>query len=168
MPGEDRKIINLEKGRRFQTGDEATKTAAQRGGVKSGEARRRKKAARKAINEILTDTMPASEEAAEILHRYGLDDDASMQSVILFGLCFQAARGNVKAAEAVFRLSEDDSETKLTAKKLELERERIDLLKQDIDRKAGRLDDSDCDLLPVIIDNRRPAAGNPEGDGGGE
>lgn len=164
MPGKDQRIVNLEKGRRFRSEDEATKTAAQRGGVKSGETRRRRKTARKALNEILADTMPESEEAAEVLRRYGLDDDVSMQTVILFGLCFQAAKGNVKAAEAVFRLSEDDSETKQAAERLKLEKERVDLLRRDIDRKAGVILDSD---LPVLILDRRPKPDDSESNGGG-
>ena len=157
-----KKEDNLQKGRRFRSGDEATKTAAQRGGMKSGETRRRRKAARKIVNEVLGDSMPRSEEASKILERYGLADDESMLSVIVYGLAFQAARGNVKAAQLIFQLSEDDSEGKRAAERLKLERERVALLRQDINRKAGLIDDGD---LPIIIVDRREAEEQHNGGG---
>ena len=153
MPEKDQRIVNLEKGRRFQTEDKATIEAGRRGGVASGASRRKRKAAKRAVEEIFAEGLPKSEQTDELLQSYGLSGDEDAQTVILFGLSLRAARGDVKAAEFLFALIGEGAEAKRDEARLKLDRERLKLLRQDIDRKSGRLDDGE---LPVIVLDRRP------------
>lgn len=156
----------MKKGRRFRAEDEATIEAARRGGVASGQARRKRKAAKRAVEEIFAEGLPQSEQTDELLKGYGLAGDEDAQTVILIGLSLRAARGDVRAAEFLFGLIGEGAEAKRDEARLKVDRERLKLLREDMNRKAGRpFDDED---LPILVLDRRPAAGNPQGDGGGE
>lgn len=153
MPGTDRRLENLKKGRTFQSGEKATIEAGRRGGVASGEAKRKRKAAKRAVEEIFAESLPRSEGTDELLQSYGLSGDEDAQTVVLYGLALRAARGDVRAAEFLFGLIGEGTEAKRDEARLKLDRERLKILREDLNRKAGRLDDGD---MPVIILDRRP------------
>lgn len=76
-----------------------------KGGVNSGIARRKKKAAREAAQLFLS--LKAPPEMASKLLEMGVDpDDADMQMAIIAGLAMQATAGNHNAAKLLFELSE--------------------------------------------------------------
>ena len=151
MPGTDRRLENLKKGRTFQSGDKATIDAGRRGGVASGEAKRKRKAAKRAVEEIFAESLPKSEGTDELLQSYGLSGDEDAQTVVLYGLTLRAARGDVKAAEFLFALIGEGAEAKRDDAKLKLDKERLKILREDLNRKAGRLEDNDW---PTILDFR--------------
>lgn len=76
-----------------------------KGGIASGVARRKKKAAREAAQLFLSLKAPPDMEAA--LLQMGVDaEDANVQMAIIAGLAAQAQNGNHHAARLLFELSE--------------------------------------------------------------
>lgn len=97
MPNEE----NLKKGEpyRFRSGEEAAK-AGQKGGIASGEARRRKKAMRDTAKMLLDMQVPkAAKELKQKLAVMGIsEEDFTYQTAVMVGVINQAMKGNTKAA----------------------------------------------------------------------
>ena len=86
-----------------QMGKPLTTERAQRigakGGKASGEARRKKKAMREAMENILM-SKATTEKELEKLHEYGLSE-TDRQTVLLTAMYEQAMQGNVKAFDSI-------------------------------------------------------------------
>lgn len=97
MPNEE----NLKNGEpfRFRSGEEAAK-AGQKGGIASGEARRRKKAMRDTAKMLLDMQVPkAAKELKQKLAMMGIsEEDFTYQTAVMVGVINQAMKGNTKAA----------------------------------------------------------------------
>lgn len=97
MPNEE----NLKNGEpfRFRSGEEAAK-AGKKGGIASGEARRRKKAMRDTAEMLLDMQVPkAAKELKQKLAIMGIsEEDFTYQTAVMVGVINQAMKGNTKAA----------------------------------------------------------------------
>lgn len=97
MPNEE----NLKKGEpyRFRTGEQQAETA-RKGGIASGEARRRKKAMRDTAKMLLDMQVPkAAKELKQKLAVMGVsEEDFTYQTAVMVGVINQAMKGNTKAA----------------------------------------------------------------------
>lgn len=128
------------------TSDQDREEAARngrKGGIASGRAKRRKKAMRTAINEMLGEKAPDA--FRKVLVDLGMDaDDADMQAVVLAAMLKKAAGGSVQAFEAIVRLSGNDAE--LAQKKAELKERRREF-------------DEDIALRRQIAEERKGGAG---------
>lgn len=91
---------------------------AQKGGVESGKARRRKRTMKEAAQIILK--APASAEQAELLKKYGIaEQDCTNLMVIMARAVQMAADGNLKAAEFVRDVLGENPQYKIYEKRLE-------------------------------------------------
>ena len=92
---------NLKKGApyRFRTGEKQVEIA-RKGGIASGEARRRKKTMRETAKMLLDMEIPnAAKELRKKLKLMGVsEDDFTYQSALMVGILNQAMKGNTKAA----------------------------------------------------------------------
>lgn len=92
---------NLKKGApfRFRTGEQQVETA-RRGGIASGEARRRKKTMKETAKMLLDMEIPdAEKELKAKLKVMGIsEEDFTYQSAVMVGILNQAMKGNTKAA----------------------------------------------------------------------
>ena len=99
---------NLENGKatQFRTGEEQAKIA-QKGGIASGVARRRKRALREAADLYLS--LPVRDgRKRNALLRDGLDpNDIDNQMAMIVGLTKMAQLGNAKAAKLLFELVDE-------------------------------------------------------------
>lgn len=92
---------NLKKGEpyRFRTGEQQVETA-RKGGIASGEARKRKKAMRDTAKMLLDMQVPkAAKELKNKLAVMGIsEEDFTYQTAVMVGVINQAMKGNIKAA----------------------------------------------------------------------
>ena len=92
---------NLKKGApyRFRTGEKQVEIA-RKGGIASGETRRRKKTMRETAKMLLDMEIPnAAKELRKKLKLMGVsEDDFTYQSALMVGILNQAMKGNTKAA----------------------------------------------------------------------
>ena len=92
---------NLKKGEpyRFRTGEQQVEVA-RKGGIASGEARRRKKAMRDTAKMLLDMQVPkAAKELKQKLAVMGIsEEDFTYQTAVMVGVINQAMKGNTKAA----------------------------------------------------------------------
>ena len=92
---------NLKKGApfRFRTGEQQVETA-RRGGIASGEARRRKKTMKETAKMLLDMEIPdAAKELKAKLKVMGIsEEDFTYQSAVMVGILNQAMKGNTQAA----------------------------------------------------------------------
>ena len=92
---------NLKKGApyRFRTGEQQVEIA-RRGGIASGEARRRKKTMKETARMLLDMEIPdAAKELKKRLKVMGIsEEDFTYQSAVMVGVLNQAMKGNTKAA----------------------------------------------------------------------
>ena len=93
-------IVELGKDTRFQTGDEQAKTAS-KGGKASGEARRRKRSLREAMQTMLA--LELSEKEINDLAKKGYDAETQLDALTAAAL-MSAKRGNSQAFANVMRL----------------------------------------------------------------
>ena len=84
---------------RFRTGEQQVETA-RRGGIASGEARRRKKTMKETAKMLLDMEIPdAAKELKAKLKVMGIsEEDFTYQSAVMVGILNQAMKGNTKAA----------------------------------------------------------------------
>lgn len=92
---------NLKKGApyRFRTGEQQVEIA-RRGGIASGEARRRKKTMKETVKMLLNMEIPdAAKELKAKLKVMGIsEEDFTYQSAVMVAILNQAMKGNTKAA----------------------------------------------------------------------
>lgn len=106
MPREDgyKNLVPLNKRTK-----EEQRSIQQDGGVSSGVSRRRKRSLKEAADLFLS--MPVTDTRTfNKMAKAGIDaDDADYQMAVIVGLTMQAAKGDAKAAKAVFDLLGEDS-----------------------------------------------------------
>lgn len=93
-------IVELGKGTQFRAGDEQAKTAS-KGGKASGEARRRKRSLREAMQTMLA--LDLSEKEINDLAKKGYDAQTQLDALTAAAL-ISAKRGNSQAFANVMRL----------------------------------------------------------------
>jgi len=87
------------------------RAVAKKGGIASGEARRKKSSAREVAKMILSGNIPHSG-ARELVEKTGLPKtEHNMQAAILAGQALEAIKGNTRAAEYLYSLSGEAAET---------------------------------------------------------
>ena len=106
MPREDgyKNLVPLNK-----RAKEEQRSIQQDGGIASGVSRRRKRSLKEAADLFLS--MPVTDTRIfNKMAKAGIDvDDADYQMAVIVGLTLQAAKGDAKAAKAVFDLLGEDS-----------------------------------------------------------
>ena len=112
MPREDgyKNLVPLNKRTK-----EEQRTIQQDGGISSGVSRRRKRSLKEAADLFLS--MPVTDTRTfNKMAKAGIDvDDADYQMAVIVGLTMQAAKGDAKAAKAVFDLLGEDSHSEEAA-----------------------------------------------------
>ena len=132
-----------------QSREEAAKNG-KKGGIASGESKRRKKALKKTIESVLClDVDPATKVALEQL---GVDpSDQSIQTAIVVG---QALK-DTKAADFIAKYMGSDPRVEIERERLKLEKERLELQRErGTDAKDGEEDGGE-DVVIYLPDNGR-------------
>lgn len=93
---------NLKKGvaTQYKSGEKATREAGKKGGIKSGEAKRKKKSMREKMELLLS--LPADDTDADNLKALGISpDDIDNEMIIIKALFDKAATGDINAIREV-------------------------------------------------------------------
>lgn len=109
-----------------QRSKEEASEYGKKGGIKSGEARRRKKSLKEAANAVLAMT-PSKEQTGTklILKSIGIDEsDYSYGAALVSSMIMQAIKGNTKAAKFIMDISGQNPMYQLQERQFEYERER--------------------------------------------
>lgn len=137
MPNEK----NLENGKltQFRSGEEAAK-AGKKGGVASGEARRRKRTLKAATKDLL-ETPVKSKELQQKMELLGVSaKDADYMTAVAVAMVTQAMKGNVKAAAFCRDLIGENPDKKYRDAELKLAREKFEREKVDDSSKSSLAD----------------------------
>lgn len=117
---------NLKKGEpyRFRTGEQQVEIA-RKGGIASGEARRRKKTMRETAQMVLDMQIPnAAKELKAKLKVMGLsEEDFTYQAAVMVAIINQAMKGNTKAAAFLRDTVGENPALELKERELELQEE---------------------------------------------
>lgn len=136
-----------------RTSEEAQKRG-RNGGIKSGEARRRK-SGMKYVIQILMDMPVSFENIREQMKSIGIDDEnLTNQMAIAVSMFKEAMAGNVKAAEFLRDTVGDDDSGEIRREKLRIDRERLNIEKKRLESELSDETKGD-DGMPTII-NVRP------------
>lgn len=119
-----------------QSREEAVRNG-KKGGIKSGEARRRKAALRDTMNRLLTMKVEV-EELSDVLRADG--GDSTYEEVITMAMIQQAMLGDVKAYKAIMQVV---GQTDKSEEDLEEQRIRTDRAKRARDQEVGDTDAND-------------------------
>lgn len=107
---------------------------ARKAGVASGEARRKKKSMKQAMNLLLS--MPVSDEYREAIERFGLDaNDADNQMMVMISAFKKAVSGNVDAMKFIASITGSNSMSENDRKKAKLSEKRLKLQKDEFEYK---------------------------------
>ncbi len=109
-----------------QRSKEEASEYGKKGGIKSGEARRRKKSLKEAANAVLAMT-PSKDQAGTklILKSMGIDEnDYSYGAALVSSMIIQAIKGNTKAAKFIMDISGQNPMYQLQERQFEYEKER--------------------------------------------
>ena len=137
--------------------EEERRAIARAGGKASGEARRKRRDLVDQLNTLLA--APASDkDKKQISKAMGVDESEidSQQAVISVAMISEARKGNVKAFEAIAKVTTTDSETdremvKLRREELKMKRERHEAEMQEIrERHASEQDGNGYHGVPVM------------------
>lgn len=97
-----------------------------KGGLKSGEARRKKKSMKQVANYLLS--LPVVEELQEEMIQSGIvSDDADNQTALVFSMMQRAIKGNVTAAQFIANITGSTAMTEAEREKIKLEKKRLKL-----------------------------------------
>lgn len=135
---------NLQKGKatQFRSGEEAARNGA-KGGIKSGQTRRRKAAAKKAFSEALAALPVISEQAAENLIKMGLPAEdlevTDNQALIAYAMIQKAMKGSVAAANFLMEMTGEDAYTKIQKERLTVERKKLALEQMRLEMEQKKL-----------------------------
>lgn len=100
--------------------------SGKKGGIKSGQARRKKKSMKQAMNLLLS--LPVSDENAQRLAQLGIDvDDADNQMLMMVSMMQRAIKGNVTAAQFIANITGSTAMTEAEREKIKLEKKRLKL-----------------------------------------
>lgn len=123
-----------------------------KGGIASGEARRRKKSLKQQALEIGKMLAPKDNEAlADSLRDLGVDpDESTLETAMITALIKRAIYGDVKAFQTYVDLVEGKGNEKLEAK---LRKEELLLKKQELELKRKELEKGNSNDKVVIIND---------------
>ena len=124
-----------------RTKDEAKKIS-QSGGIASGEARRRRKAFKKIIDELLTRDISSKKDLA-LAQDFDLKDDVTQEQLIMMALLKAAKAGNVHAVREIRSITRDDEDLKIERERLRIEQEKLKLMKDKQNDDGEALDKLD-------------------------
>lgn len=100
--------------------------SGKKGGIKSGQARRKKKSMKQAMNLLLS--LPVSDENAQRLAQLGIDvDDADNQMLMMVSMMQRAIKGNATAAQFIANITGSTAMTEAEREKIKLEKKRLKL-----------------------------------------
>ncbi len=135
-----------------QSREEAAKNG-KKGGIASGESKRRKKALKKTIETVLN--LDVDLKTRVILEQLGVDpNDQSVQTAIVVGQAMKAMRGDTKAADFIAKYMGGDPKLEVEKERLKLERERLRILAE---RGSDAIDSEDGgeDVVIYLPENGR-------------
>ena len=95
--------------------EDEQKEIAKKGGVKSGESRRRKRAFKQLAKQYLDADTGCAELRSELV-AHGFDNDFSNAAALIMVIGKEAFSGNLRAAELLIRLSGEDPDRAVAAK----------------------------------------------------
>ena len=126
---------------------------SKKGGIKSGEARRKKKSMKQELDAILS--LSATEE--NIIAFNGIiskDSDASNQTLVIASAVKQALKGNVKAMQFIVNvMGGTDKERQQMKLDKQLQKARIEMIKAQTDKlKADSNKEEDAESVVIIND----------------
>lgn len=144
------------------------KEIAKKGGVKSGESRRRKRAFKQLAKQYLDADTNCTELRSELV-AHGFDNDFSNAAALIMVIGKEAFSGNLRAAEMLIRLSGEDPEEKRKDAELKLKREMMQIQKTRYAPRGTDIEDLSCvwemvnapdDIAPVpmILDPEKEEA----------
>ena len=140
-----------------------------KGGIKSGEVRRRNAALRETANRLLTMRCEVPQ-LSDVLRADGVE--STYESVIVMAMIEKAALGDVKAYNAIMKTI---GQTEKSEADLEEQRIRTDRAKRARDQEVGEMDSSDENIQnflkamkPTEEDLTELFGGEEEGDGESE
>lgn len=143
---------NLKKGEpyRFRAGEKQVKIA-RKGGVASGEARRRKKAMRDTAKMMMDMTIPDSlKQLKTKLKAMGVDEeDITYQAAVMVGVINQAIKGNTRAASFLRDTMGENPSLMLREKELEQRNAEFEYRKQ-MDAEQRSKEEETSTLADVI------------------
>lgn len=97
-----------------------------KGGLKSGEARRKKKSMKQVANYLLS--LPVVEELQEEMIQSGIAvDETDNQTALVFSMMQRAIKGNVTAAQFIANITGSTAMTEAEREKIKLEKKRLKL-----------------------------------------
>lgn len=109
-----------------------------KGGVKSGETRRRKRDFNKLARQFLeADT--GREDLRAALQESGFDDDQSNAAALIMQIAAEAFSGNVRAAELLIKLAGSDPDQKRKDAELKLKQEELKLKRELVKQQTIKL-----------------------------
>lgn len=148
---------NVDNLRPPRTKEEA-RERGRNGGIKSGEARRKKRTMKKAAKMLLD--MPVSfENIQEQMRSLGIaEEDLTNQMAILVSMFKEAMSGNVRASEFLRDTIGDDAAGEDRREKLRMDKKRLEMEQRRLDKQLES-DGDDNDGMPTII-NVRPDRDN--------
>ena len=114
----------------------------QSGGIASGEARRRRKAFKKIIDELLTRDISSKKDLA-LAQDFDLKDDVTQEQLIMMALLKAAKAGNVHAVREIRSITRDDEDLKIERERLRIEQEKLKLMKDKQNDDGEALDKLD-------------------------
>lgn len=145
----DKRLDNLAPFTSDQSREEAVKNG-RKGGIASGEARRRKKDLKKIMKRLME--QKPTPENQEFLRDAGVsEDDMSNYAMVAVGALLKAASGDVGAMRFIADMTgtmsdRDRQKSRIEKERLELEREKLDL------EKEKQKDDQPDDKVVIIND----------------
>lgn len=141
---------NLKKGKpyRFRTGEQQVEIA-RKGGIASGESRRRKKTMRETAQMVLDMQIPnAAKELKNKLKVMGLsEEDFTYQAAVMVAIVNQAMKGNTKAAAFLRDTVGENPALELKERELESQEETgstlADAIEEAYRERTGEMDDAE-------------------------
>ena len=127
------------------------KEIAKKGGVKSGETRRRKSALKQIAKQFL-DSNTDREDLRDLLIAKGFDEEQTNAAALILQIANEAFSGNIRAAELLIRLSGEDPDQKRKDAELKIKREELKvkqalIRQQTIKLKNDNFGNDDLDWL---------------------
>lgn len=117
--------------------EEEAREKGRRGGIKSGEARRRKRDMKKAA-QLLMGLEISSPKLQEQVKSFGVDDeDVNNQMAVLVSMFLQATKGNVRAAEFIRDTMGENPEVLYRMEELKQRKREFEYQKQKDKEQAG-------------------------------
>ena len=121
---------------------EELRQITRKGGIASGVARRKKKAMKAVLDELLQRGIANNKDLA-LAQDFGDTEGVTQKMLMLMGLLKAAKEGDVSAVKEVRNITRDDERLKLDRERLKIEKEKLELLKsrQGDDGSLDKLDD---------------------------